>query len=108
VISDHLFNTWYSNSFRFHLASSCDVERGFSRGGLTVTKLRHQLSDHSTRAATVVNSWHTFPGLIPEAEIIQTFKDKPRRQRPGSSSLASQAQGELDSIALDSEDDGDD
>jgi hypothetical protein len=46
------------------------MERGFLQGSLTVTKLHHQLSDHSTWAATVVNSWHTFPGLIPKAKII--------------------------------------
>ena len=59
-----------------YLASSCDVERGFSRGGLTVSKLRHGLSDESTRAATVLHAWSKIPGLIPESEIIQVFKDK--------------------------------
>jgi len=62
-----------------HLASSCDVERGFSRGGLTVSKLQHTLSDESTRATTVLNAWSDIPGLIPEADIIQVFKDKCRR-----------------------------
>jgi hypothetical protein len=61
------------------LASSCDVERGFSRGGLTVSKLRHTLSDESTRATTVLNTWSEIPGLIPEANIIQVFKNKCRR-----------------------------
>ena len=61
------------------LASSCDVERAFSHGGLTVSKYRHALSEESTRAATLLNSWSTIPGLIPEAEIIQSFKDKSRR-----------------------------
>lgn len=69
----------YHNSVAFHLASSCDVERGFSRGGLTVSKLRHSLSDESTRATTVLHAWSEIPGLIPEAEIIQAFKDKCRR-----------------------------
>jgi len=55
------------------------VERGFSRGGLTVTKLRHALSDESTRASTVLHAWSEIPGLIPEADIIQLFKDKSRR-----------------------------
>ena len=62
-----------------HLASSCDVERGFSRGGLTVSKLRHGLSDESTHASTVLHAWSEIPGLIPESEIIQVFKDKCRR-----------------------------
>ena len=60
-------------------ASSCDVEHGFSRGGLTVSKLRHRLSDESTRASTVLHAWSEIPGLIPENEIIQVFKDKCRR-----------------------------
>ena len=60
-------------------ASSCDVERSFSWGGLTVSKLRHRLSDESTRASTVLHAWSEIPGLIPESEIIQVFKDKCRR-----------------------------
>ena len=54
----------------YYLASSCDVECGFSQGGLTVSKLRHALSDESTRASTVLNAWSEIPGLIPEAQII--------------------------------------
>lgn len=65
------------------IASSCDVERGFSRGGLTVSKLRHGLSDESTRASTVLHAWSKIPGLIPESEIIQVFKDKCRRLKGG-------------------------
>ena len=51
----------------------------FLGGGLTVSKLRHALSDESTRACTVLNAWSEIPGLIPEAHIIQVFKDKCRR-----------------------------
>jgi hypothetical protein len=72
------------------LASSCDVERAFSHGGLTVSKHQHALSEESTHAATLINSWSTIPGLIPEAEIIKAFKDKSRRlgkQKQGSSVL---------------------
>jgi len=29
-----------------------------------------------TRASTVLNAWSKIPGLIPESEIIQVFKDK--------------------------------
>ena len=54
------------------------MEHGFSRGGLTVTKLRHALSDDSTRVSTVLHTWSEIPGLIPEADIIQLFKDKSR------------------------------
>ncbi|PPQ84242.1 hypothetical protein CVT26_013048 [Gymnopilus dilepis] len=61
------------------IASSCDVERAFSRGGLNVSKLRHALSDESTRASTVVNSWSEFPELIPAAKIVELFQDKQSR-----------------------------
>lgn len=65
------------------LASLCDVEHGFSRGGLTVSKLRHGLSDESTRASTVLHAWSQISGLIPENEIVQVFKDKCRRLKKG-------------------------
>jgi hypothetical protein len=59
------------------VATSTDVEQGFSRGGLTVSKMRHSLSDESTRAATVLGSWvASFPDLIPCDDIITLFKDK--------------------------------
>lgn len=61
------------------LATSTDVERAFSRGGLTVSKMRHSLSDESTRAATVLGSWCTFPDLVPCGEIVSIFKDKSSR-----------------------------
>ncbi|TDL21387.1 hypothetical protein BD410DRAFT_724431, partial [Rickenella mellea] len=61
------------------LASSTDVERAFSRGGLTVSKRRHSLSDESLRAATVLSSWADVEGLIPEAEIVEHFRDKKSR-----------------------------
>ena len=61
-----------------HLASSCDVKHGFSHGGLTVSKLRHTLLNESMRATTVLNAWSEIPGLIPESNIIQVFKDKCR------------------------------
>jgi hypothetical protein len=54
------------------------VERAFSRGGLTVSKLRHNLNDESTRAATVLHSWAEV-GLIPESEVIHVFRNKSQR-----------------------------
>ncbi|TDL16428.1 hypothetical protein BD410DRAFT_731394, partial [Rickenella mellea] len=57
-------------------ASSTDVERAFSRGGLTVSKRRHALSDQSMRAATVLSSWADVDGLIPEAQIVDHFREK--------------------------------
>ncbi|GJE85026.1 hAT transposon family protein [Phanerochaete sordida] len=62
-------------------ASSTDVERAFSRGGLTVSKRRHSLNDESTRAATVISSWAAVPGLIPEAALVATFADKAKRSK---------------------------
>ncbi|GJF00030.1 hypothetical protein PsYK624_163070 [Phanerochaete sordida] len=62
-------------------AASTNVERAFSRGGLTVSKRRHSLNDESTRAATVISSWAAVPGLIPEAAIVATFADKAKRNK---------------------------
>ncbi|TDL15563.1 hypothetical protein BD410DRAFT_697627, partial [Rickenella mellea] len=56
------------------LATSTEVERAFSQGGLTVSKHRHSLSAPSTRAATVLCSWAKIPGLIPEHTIIENFR----------------------------------
>lgn len=61
------------------VATSTDVERAFSRGGLTVSKMRHSLSDESTRAATVLGSWCTFTDLVPFGEIASKFKAKSSR-----------------------------
>ncbi len=73
-------------------ASSTDVERAFSRGGLTVSKRRHALSDESTRAATILSSWASMPGLIPEEHILQVFRDKCKRPKKGKESLIEAAQ----------------
>ena len=74
------------------LATSTDVERSFSRGGLTVSKMRHSLSDESTRAATVLSSWCDFPPAIPRDEIIVTFKDKSKRPKGGKGKEVSEAE----------------
>ncbi|KAF8591399.1 hypothetical protein K439DRAFT_1327195, partial [Ramaria rubella] len=57
-------------------ATSMDVEQAFSAGHLTVSRMCHSLSDESTRAATVLSSWVMVEGLIPQAEIIEAFKEK--------------------------------
>lgn len=62
-------------------ASSTDVERAFSRGGLTVSKMRHSLSEESTRAASVLGSWCALPGAIPREDIMTVFKDKAKRPK---------------------------
>ena len=61
-------------------ATSTKVERAFSWGGLTVSKHRHNLSDESTHAATVLGSWANIEGLIPEAKIVKMFRDKSKRK----------------------------
>lgn len=63
------------------VATSTDAERAFSRGGLTVSKMRHSLSDETVRAATVLGSWCSLPGAIPQEDIIASLRDKSKRQK---------------------------
>jgi hypothetical protein len=65
-----------SSLLNIFLASSTDVERAFSSGGLTVSKMCHLLSDKSVRAATVLGSWSEIPGLIPAEKIAALFNSK--------------------------------
>jgi hypothetical protein len=60
-------------------ASSTEVERAFSKGGLTVSKMRHSLSDKSIRAVTVLRSWCDMPDIIPCEELASKFADKLKR-----------------------------
>ena len=77
-----LFHEVFANTFcLMTTATTTDVERSFSLGSLTVTKRRHALSDESVRAGTVLASWATVPGVIPEAEIVEVFKNKCRRTK---------------------------
>ncbi|TFK84149.1 hypothetical protein K466DRAFT_497099, partial [Polyporus arcularius HHB13444] len=78
-------------------AASVDVER--ARGGLTVSKLRHNLSDESTRAATVLSTWTKIPGLVPHKEIVQLFDNKGKRMK------AKARSGEAQQDESDSDDD---
>ncbi|KAF8583884.1 hypothetical protein K439DRAFT_1311297, partial [Ramaria rubella] len=52
-------------------ATLTDTEHAFSRGGLTVSCMRHSLSDTSTCAASVLASWGSIESLIPIAQIVQ-------------------------------------
>jgi hypothetical protein len=72
---------WMALDFLSAPASSTDVERAFSHGGLTVSKQRHCLSDDMVRMATVLGSWCDLAGLIPHAELIKTFNDKSKRPK---------------------------
>lgn len=62
-------------------AASTDVERAFSRGGLTVSKRRHALSDESVRAAMVIGSWVAMGDIIPRGDIIEVFRNKSKRMK---------------------------
>ena len=64
-----------------YLATFTDVERGFSRGGVTVSKMRHSLSDESTRAASILGAWCDLPGAVPQNEIITVFHEKGKRPK---------------------------
>jgi hypothetical protein len=63
------------------LAASTDVERAFSCGGLTVSKMCHSLKDESVRAATLVGSWVSFPGVILHDELVKTLDEKSKRPK---------------------------
>ena len=60
----------------YHLASSMDMEWGFSQGGLMVSSCRHNLKGASVQAGVVLSLWHEIPGLIPEKALIKMFNDK--------------------------------
>jgi hypothetical protein len=62
-----------------YTASSTDVERAFSKGGLTVSRFRHSLSDDSTRFSAVVGTWTKIPNAIPHEEIVSLFTTKSSR-----------------------------
>jgi hypothetical protein len=58
----------------FIIATSTDVERAFSGGQLTVSRMRHSLGSKSTRAATVLGSWVKVPGLLQETQLLSIFR----------------------------------
>ncbi len=76
----------------FRAAASVDVERAFSWGGLTVLKLRHNLSDESTRAATVLGAWTKVPGLVPESDVVEVFRNKRKRGKGTPAASGSQSE----------------
>ncbi len=56
------------------VAASTDAERAFSRGHLTVLRLRHSLGEDSVRAGTVVGSWAHIPDLLDEESLAKSMK----------------------------------
>ena len=66
------------------VATSTDVERAFSQGGLTVSTMRHSLLEDSTCAAAVLGSWVDCPvELVPRKHIMSVLKDKAKRSAKG-------------------------
>ena len=61
------------------LATSMDAEHAFSRGGLTVSRLRHSLNDTSVRASALLASWSSIPTIVPETETIALLKSHIRK-----------------------------
>ena len=79
---------FYDLLISLYTATSTDAERAFSRGGLTVSKMRHSLSDQSSRAATVLGAWCSLPSAIPRDEIMAVFRDKNKRPKGNSSATS--------------------
>ena len=53
-----------------------DAERAFSRGRLTVSRLRRSLSDESVRANTILGSWARIADLVPKKELVDFLAGK--------------------------------
>jgi len=62
-------------------ATLTDVECAFSCGGLTVSKMRHSLSNESTCMASVLGAWCDLPGAILQEEVIEVFKEKSKQPK---------------------------
>ena len=63
------------------VATSVEAEHAFSRGRLTVSRLRHSLSDASVRASTLLGSWASIPALVPETDVVNLIRDLSDRRR---------------------------
>ncbi|KAL1937047.1 hypothetical protein VTO73DRAFT_15573 [Trametes versicolor] len=72
-------------------ATSTDSERGFSRGRLTVSRLRHSLGEESVRSGTVLGSWSNVPGLVPEADVVQLLAARHGGAQPAAAAAAAAA-----------------
>ena len=58
------------------IATSTDAERAFSSGRLTVSRLRHSLSDSSVRAGTLLASWSRIPDIVDEDDAAKLLESK--------------------------------
>lgn len=70
-------------SFTIFKATSTDVERLFSHGGLQIPKRRHNLAFDTLRCLMVLRSWFE-AGLVPVEEVLEYFRNlKTRRKGKG-------------------------
>ena len=58
------------------IATSTDAEHAFSSGRLTVSRLRHSLSDASIRAGTLLASWSRIPDIVDEDDAAKLLESK--------------------------------
>lgn len=59
------------------IATSTDTERTFLRGHLTMSRLRHSLSEDSVCAGTVVSSWAGIPAILREDDLANIITAGP-------------------------------
>ncbi|KAL1949782.1 hypothetical protein VTO73DRAFT_8663 [Trametes versicolor] len=74
-------------------ATSTDAERAFSRGHLTVSRLRHSMNEESVWTSTVLGSWANIPDLIPEEDFVDFLKTSSRRPRAVGAAADSEGAG---------------
>ena len=66
------------------LATSTDIERLFSGGRLTVSRMRHSLSSDSKRASIVLGTWMKADGLLSNQDLSKKLKEKRNANKNGS------------------------
>ncbi|EIW54275.1 uncharacterized protein TRAVEDRAFT_51986 [Trametes versicolor FP-101664 SS1] len=71
--------------------ASTDAECAFLRGGLTVSKYRHSLTDESIRTSTLLGSWANIPELVPEGNAIAKLKSISQKKDPSASTPSTSA-----------------
>ena len=84
-------------------ATSVEAERAFSSGRLTVSRLRHSLSDASVRASTLLGSWASIPSLVPESDIVNLIRETSERQSTKGKERKADVDAEVDVINVDSD-----
>ncbi|KAH8922862.1 hypothetical protein BT69DRAFT_1219759, partial [Atractiella rhizophila] len=77
-------------------ATSVDVERAFSGGRLTVSYLRHQLSDPVFRSAMMLKIWEQDGFMPPMKELFGAVKQSDRKKRKGAEAARKKAVAEAE------------